>query len=549
MNKIKPDFSTVEGLNGYLFKEYGIRPDGPRMDVRYRSDRSSPEMLADKFLEGSVPFIKHGKNKDDFNLYKRNIDFLNTQYDMVENTGGGRNDCLIISFLMGTVPNYMKLSETNRNAFASHFRRVILPDLIGTSVNPNIRELRPDRQEALMRELRGADMLTDIHIQILGHLFQRTILSLETAKTARVNVAGGKRKVMGEAPAARLIPSTHTKFTEPYEMGIIICNRGNGHYETVINRPFGKMGTTYQFSFDILQQLHNDINTDYPFDNRTDTDEHKRALADISFNAGDSIMYNGKRYIILERKIAFSGSEGKLVGLWITPHIDDFSPGYQDFLKNSYGTSFFKYKEPTNIPKDKWHIIKEKDGTRLKPIIFIGAEGIRKAVEANAYQNRKEVAESVRAGDRPIIAKAPGAAAPARPAAALALPPIVARPAAPAPPPKNNSEVIEVSEGDETRWLVKNDRGEFWYNGIEQVYMKGRSGISRFKGSLEAAELLAMTITEDYQKGTEWDSEDWKYAIECATEILSKRKKGGSRTVRKRRQSKRSRKLTAKYLN
>jgi len=329
------DISTIDKLNTWIATRTAVNMTGP--DIM--TPRDSPgvpgglEPLATRFLlevpkllRSRLISLNPGQTVEKF---REDISFLNTDYHMIYNSGGGVNDCLIISFLMGVSPVYRKLSYAQKYEISSIFRRELLPQLIRSSEVVEVRDkLRTDAQ--LIPLLLSNQPLTDSHITCLVFLYKINIVSLETGKSS------GRR---GEPPTVTFIePANPPSFTS----GIIICNRGNGHYEIVVTKPNKYISTEPE-----LRAFYNRIQDVNPFvDGKRTGDEMRGQLesAEISFRDGDYVMYRGQRYIVIERNLDTSSGNIVLVGAWITKDIPDVSLATK---LNTAGSS--KLKKSVNV--------------------------------------------------------------------------------------------------------------------------------------------------------------------------------------------------------
>lgn len=355
--------------------------------------RNPDEQLANKFLENAERFRL--KSDEHLRAYRKHIAPLNEHFAMIENDGGGKNDCLIISFLMGVSSAYRSVGERDRNSIADFFRRRILPHMLEKSRDPNVLATLGGNTVALIRELTSTSYLSDIHITLLGHLFQVSILSLETGKAGRM---GGID--MLEPPTLALLPAINKGFNKQYVRGIIICNRGNGHYETVTDTD----DKTILFPVSDLEKLFNFMRKDFPFNSdRVEEGEHRDRLGGIEIKEGDIIEYDGKLCVVIERKVngVETWEEGNLGrniegrritrnnigkpkgpaslrGAWITPFLAPKPKDWNEsFLLDSSGTSRLKNradKEPVGYQK----LEKPGEPQRVKAVIFVEAEAIQK---------------------------------------------------------------------------------------------------------------------------------------------------------------------------
>ena len=344
-------------------------------DLMLRTDES--EKLANKFLDNAERFrLKPG---GDLRAYRTHIAPLNDHFAMIQNTGGGKNDCLIISFLMGVSGAYRSAEEFGRNRIADFFRRTILPDMLRKSSDPNVLATLGGNTDALIGELDSTSYLSDIHINLLGHLFHVSILSLETGKVGRMGTTD-----MLEPPTLALLPATNNSFKKQYDRGIIICNRGNGHYETVMDT----VRENVIFPLQNLANLFDFVREGIPFlSDRVEEGEHRGRLGGIEIKEGNFVKHDGQLFVVIDRKVNYPEKltgPVTLKGAWLTPILNPPPKDWNEaFLLDSRGTSKLQDKVGTEYRERLGYQKLEEPGEprRVKAVIFIGAGAIEKIPE------------------------------------------------------------------------------------------------------------------------------------------------------------------------
>jgi hypothetical protein len=201
--------------------------------------------IADFFIEGTPNDLLQGKPID---IYKKSLGL--EDFAVVENSGGGYNDCLIISFLMGISPAYRRLSYVNKYNFARDFRTKHFVELINK--DPRTTKLKEDSKNALVAYIKSSRMLDDSVIPFLANLFKINILQLEKYKEGRIEGLAG---LQIQPPSATLVTNAKYISEGHYPSGIIIINIGNFHYEIVRQNT-----NKYIFSYEELIALYNKIN-------------------------------------------------------------------------------------------------------------------------------------------------------------------------------------------------------------------------------------------------------------------------------------------------
>lgn len=205
-------------------------------DMNDRKNRN----IADFFLADTPPKLLVGKP---INEYKRSLEL--EDFAIVSNSGGGNNDCLIISVLMGISSVYRKLSYEDKYKFAREFRMEQLVPLI---IKDPI--LLKELKNNVKAYISSSQMLDDSVIPFLARLFKINILQLEKYKS---QVIGGQK--YEQPPSAALVTNPTFKEDGEYPIGIIIININNAHYEIVRENP-----NKYIFSYDELNAIYNKIN-------------------------------------------------------------------------------------------------------------------------------------------------------------------------------------------------------------------------------------------------------------------------------------------------
>ena len=244
LSTIVPD--TLQNLITWIKTESKVVTETDQDKIlKKRTDKDNSVKYI--FLQGAENI---GTETDKFD-YARTLKVLD-QYQMIKNTGGRGNDCLIISFLMSVSLEYRKLDYDQKYSIASKFRRITLPTLI-MAKKPFLR-LNEERVSEVLKDLKSTAMLKDDQIGILVNLYDINILSLESYKEQRFG-----REIHKDYPKAHRIvpdgdisaPANEFGLEIP---GIIIINRGNFHYESVEKEP-----DQYIFSKDELNALYKSV--------------------------------------------------------------------------------------------------------------------------------------------------------------------------------------------------------------------------------------------------------------------------------------------------
>ena len=211
-------------------------------------------------------YLNDAPKSHEYEEYRDLIVDILSEYKAILNNGGGtndrgrfRNDCLIISFLMGVSENYRKLSYKDRYKVSDIYRRNVLPKIIfsadkselglTSSNGKNTNEDVKRRVEKRVKNLEGYDFLFDNIIGLLSKIYKIFIITLEPGKR---DVQGGEQKYQPPSIIENgliineSIPlETGNKIPEVYDRGIVICNMdNNGHFEILtkdnkylFNRP------------------------------------------------------------------------------------------------------------------------------------------------------------------------------------------------------------------------------------------------------------------------------------------------------------------------
>ena len=191
-------------------------------------------------------YIKYGflgkKNVPEFELKsgmteEMSINKLNKEfndYNIYTNTGCSKNDCLIISFLMGISPAYRKLDDDHQCKVSNIFRRHLLPAYIEGF----------KQREGIVRQLESENFLYDDVMGVLADICKIKILSLETYKA---------ENGVGMPPSVIDVGGDKVP-------GIIIINFNNGHFEII-----GKDDKTFLFDSKDLEEIHKILTENTPY--------------------------------------------------------------------------------------------------------------------------------------------------------------------------------------------------------------------------------------------------------------------------------------------
>jgi hypothetical protein len=173
-------------------------------------------------------------------IYKLNKEF--NDYNIYTNTGCSKNDCLIISFLMGISPAYRKLDDDHQCKVSNIFRRHLLPAYI-EGFKHKIQKTEKQRED-IVRQLESGNYLYDDVMGVLADICKIKILSLETYKA---------ENGVGMPPSVIDVGGD----TVP---GIIIINFNNGHFEII-----GKDDKTFLFDSNDLEKIHKILTENTPY--------------------------------------------------------------------------------------------------------------------------------------------------------------------------------------------------------------------------------------------------------------------------------------------
>jgi hypothetical protein len=248
---------TLEKLNTWIGEQSKPVPAGIGQDNILQKRTEKENSVKYVFLQDAE---KLGTMKDKTD-YAKTLGVLDG-YKMIMNSGGGKNDCLIISFLMSVSPVYRTLDYPQKYAIASKLRRESLPTIIKN--NKAKLSLTDGRLQEYKDTFLSNSMLEDNDIGILTQLYDVNILSLESYKEQTF-----EGTVHKDYPKAHLISPLRdvapprpdgTKPEQKFRLdlpSIIIINRGNFHYESVEKEP-----DQYVFTKDELNALYTSIMKD-----------------------------------------------------------------------------------------------------------------------------------------------------------------------------------------------------------------------------------------------------------------------------------------------
>jgi hypothetical protein len=235
-------------------------------------------------------YLRDAPKSDEYKKYRDLIVDILSEYKAIRNSGGGRNDCLIISFLMGVSENYRNLSYTKKYAVSNEFRRNILPRIIfsadkselgltsksGTNTDEDVKK----RVVKIVEELQGRGFLFDNIINLLSNLYKIFIVTLEPGKR---DVQGHEQKYQPSSIIENGLIINESRpleigneIPQVYNDGIIICNmNNNGHFEILTKNNiylFGRPEILYFYS------VIND-NNPYKFESLIENAERERIRA------------------------------------------------------------------------------------------------------------------------------------------------------------------------------------------------------------------------------------------------------------------------------
>jgi hypothetical protein len=163
----------------------------------------------------------------EFNDYKTRS-ALDT-FHLINNTGGGQNDCLILSFLGCISKSFRNAEQPLRHKVASDLRRIILPSLplFKTKFYDEYSEgTRLATYRNYTELMKGTTFLDDTIIDFLARQYKVTILYFEGIKVGyMVGHMGRELQIMPPAVNIAEPPGTTA--------AIIIYNINNGHFESV----------------------------------------------------------------------------------------------------------------------------------------------------------------------------------------------------------------------------------------------------------------------------------------------------------------------------
>jgi hypothetical protein len=162
-----------------------------------------------------------------FTDYKTGTGLQN--YHLIQNTGGGQNDCLILSFLGCISSNFRNAEEDIRHQVASDFRRIILPSLplFKTKFYDELaKKTRFARYMHYIRDMQSTNFLDDAIIDLLVRQYKINILYFEGIKTGQMDTQVGTHLII-------MPPAVNIADFRGNTSAIIIYNINNGHYESV----------------------------------------------------------------------------------------------------------------------------------------------------------------------------------------------------------------------------------------------------------------------------------------------------------------------------
>jgi hypothetical protein len=284
---------TLAQLNAWVDSQINPKPpaDPP---IRAGTIRARPASVADEFMIPPEDYWRRKVNSKakkppplppslhlrpgvafDLAAFKAATGLNN--YKQVDNTGCGKNDCLIISFLTSINENYRRATYDQQCAIANAFRRRELPRL--TAFNEQIRRFDAQDRNQVRRGLPGTlrrdfvnmirsttSFLDDRVIGILADQYSVSILFLESYKMDRYpGIPGGVA-----APPYSSLAVKEVNGEIVSREGIIIYNLGGGHFQSVFRVPDAR--PTFVFPTEDLQMLQMSIQDAIPFVRREATE-------------------------------------------------------------------------------------------------------------------------------------------------------------------------------------------------------------------------------------------------------------------------------------
>jgi len=305
------DVSTLETLEAWIS---GFVSPGASETLSIRGGKT-PTPIANEFLispkthmgkRAIPPQLRYRNDVPstfDWNDYRVNTTLLD--YYQVSNGGGGKNDCLILSFLTSVSPSFRRLTNDDKDKVASIFRREFAPTL------PVIKTLDDALGGELYDFLQSKRYLDDQIVQLIANQYGITFLTLEGYRHGEQG-----RKVVYRPPVARMfLPNTQES-----EFAIVIYNIGNLHFQSVF-RDDGRTGKQFVFPFAEIQDVFDRIVEGSPFPREATKEDVK------GYPSGTEVRVAGRDDEVFYVKGRSQNDNQKLVGYVLTQNASEAGKG------------------------------------------------------------------------------------------------------------------------------------------------------------------------------------------------------------------------------
>ena len=260
---------TLENLNSAFLKKANKEETNMRSLGPVRSVKEITNILKSHDLEFERMFTSAGMGK----LPGETKDSPN-------------NDCLIQAFLIATCPNFRKLSQADKDVFASSFRRRhFLVAFQRTATFEKI--LTNTLKEESIKVISGKRFLSDLHLSALCEIFHIKVLVFEK---------------IGGTYAYNMIGTTLAD--TPEDSVYIIHNPDGIHFEPL--RKKGVIGG-YTISYALAEEISKGITN------------VRNSRVGCAFNVGDEVLYKGKKYYVVTRRLKINSTECDTYGLSENP--------------------------------------------------------------------------------------------------------------------------------------------------------------------------------------------------------------------------------------
>ena len=226
-------------------------------------------------------------------------------------------DCLIHSFLTSLVPNFRRLDQIRKNAFAHYFRTSIFPDIVSQSRMPM------EKQANALRRIRSTVFLLDEDIQSLCAKYAVNMLIFEDEKFEIIlqfqkeEEETQKKKKPKQAQEKMPRCVTLEENAEDQEEVHMIYNNGD-HFEAVRNKH----------GYTIAKDRAKQILATYP------CQFHAEQSIQCMFQEGDKVIYEGRPHFVVWR---ISNEKGECVRYGLT-HSEEILRQFQELSTKQQGS-------------------------------------------------------------------------------------------------------------------------------------------------------------------------------------------------------------------